>query len=253
MSTLICQVKSRWPVAVVSIYGTLDTNSAARLMVALRDALAEAPSALVIDVGHLVVAADSALLPLIGLVDEAEQWPAAAIALCHVTGDTAAAFERVGTVHGLRIYPHEAAATAAARELPVPPRRAMTLSPVPSAPAQSRQFAHDVCDEWGISRVAALAELVASELVTNAVMHARTQIGMTLRLAGDTLSVAVRDGDPRPMFRPVPGAFGAPADEHGRGLLLLDAMADAWGSTPTADGKVVWANIGVRKSAPAGE
>jgi hypothetical protein len=50
------------------------------------------------------------------------------------------------------------------------------------------------------------------------------------------------------MYRPDSNAAGTPTDEHGRGLLLLDAMADAWGSSPTADGKVVWANIGVRKS-----
>ena len=84
-------------------------------------------------------------------------------------------------------------------------------------------------------------------------MHARTEIGLILRLADGTLSVAVRDGDPRPMYRPAPGAGGAPGDEHGRGLLVLDAMTDAWGSHPTADGKVVWATIGVRRrSRPKG-
>jgi hypothetical protein len=48
------------------------------------------------------------------------------------------------------------------------------------------------------------------------------------------------------VYRPAPDASGAPEDEHGRGLLLLDAMADAWGSSATGDGKVVWANVGIR-------
>jgi anti-sigma regulatory factor (Ser/Thr protein kinase) len=254
MSTLICQVQSRWPVAVVSVYGTLDTNSAARLMVALRDTLAEAPSALLLDVAHLEVSVDSALVPLVWLADEAQRWPAITIGLCAATPATAAAVERVGAdsgaMTGLKMYDDTAAASEVARQLPVPPRRSLTLSPTPGAPAEAREFTHEICVEWGIGRVANLAELVASELVTNAVMHARTQIAVTLRLSGDTLSVAVRDGDPRPMFRPAPGS-GAPSDEHGRGLLLLDAMADAWGSTPTADGKVVWANINVRRPSRA--
>jgi anti-sigma regulatory factor (Ser/Thr protein kinase) len=93
--------------------------------------------------------------------------------------------------------------------------------------------------------VAKLASLVASELVTNAVVHARTPSVMALRLANDTLHVSVRDNDPRPMFRPVPGLSGAHDGDHGRGLLILDAMADEWGTHPTADGKVVWATISV--------
>jgi anti-sigma regulatory factor (Ser/Thr protein kinase) len=94
--------------------------------------------------------------------------------------------------------------------------------------------------------VAKLASLVASELVTNAVVHARTPSVMALRLANDTLHVSVRDNDPRPMFRPDPGLTGAHDGDHGRGLLILDAMADEWGTHPTADGKVVWATISVK-------
>jgi anti-sigma regulatory factor (Ser/Thr protein kinase) len=250
MTALICQVTSRWPVAKVSTYGTLDVNSVARLMVSLRDSLADGPSALMIDVTHLVVAADSALVPLIALANEAALWPAALILLGGASDETAAAAERVGFGERVRVYHDAEAAAAVARDLPVSRRRTMTLHPEPSAPSQSRDFTTEVCAEWELGRVASLAELVASELVTNAVMHARTEIGMALRLSGDTLSVAVRDFDPRPMSRPESNGFGAPTDEHGRGLLLLDAMADAWGSTPTADGKVVWANISIRKSRP---
>lgn len=247
MSTLVCQVQSRWPVALVSLYGTLDMTSAARMMVALRDVLAGAPSALVIDAEHLVVADDAALGPLVTLASDAQRWPAAGVSLCCATDATAAVIAQADGGGGLVMYGDTDAATIAARRLPVAPQRTITLSPASSAPAESRQFAQDVCTEWRIGKVTSLAELVASELVTNAVMHARTEIGVSLRLSGDTLSVAVRDGDPRPMLRPSPGAAGAPGEEHGRGFLLLDAMADAWGTSPTADGKVVWANIGLRQ------
>lgn len=244
MSTLVCQVERRLPVAVVAVYGTLDPSSAARLMVVLRDCLAAAPTALIIDASHLVVASEEALRPLISLVVEARTWPNATIAICGV-GPLMEKFTQV-PVHA-DIYPDIERATEAALRIPVAPRRTVTLNPVPDAPAQSRQFAQETCRLWGIDRVAGLAELVASELVTNAVIHARTRLDLTLRLADDKLNVAVRDGDPRPMFRGTDNG-GRPTDEHGRGLLLLDAMADLWGSSPTADGKVVWATIGLPAS-----
>jgi anti-sigma regulatory factor (Ser/Thr protein kinase) len=99
------------------------------------------------------------------------------------------------------------------------------------------------CQTWGIARVAKLAALIASELVTNAVVHARTRAVMVLRLTANALHISVRDQDPRPMYRPAPGASGANESDHGRGLLILEAMSDTWGCHPTADGKVVWATV----------
>jgi len=246
MSTLICQVKSQFPVGIVAMFGTLDSTSAARMMVALRDVLAGAPTALIIDAEHLVVTSETGLRALLGLVTQSHQWPGSTVSMCGTTPIIRELIRQVGA-DGLAIYGDIDVATEAATALPVPPRQSLTLDPVPTAPAESRRFAHDVCGDWGVPRVANLAELVASELVTNAVTHARTPMTVTLRLLDDTVSVDVRDADPRPMFRPNPGSGGRPGDEHGRGLLLLDAMADAWGTSPTADGKVVWANIGVRK------
>ena len=250
MSTLICQVNSRLPVAAVALYGTLDRSSAPRMTVTLRDCLAEAPTVLLLDVEHLVVASASAFAPLFGLVEESRGWPATRFALCGaspaITGLIAAAGPDSG---GLELYSTIAVGTDAARQVPVSPRRSLGLRPDANAPAISRQFAQETCATWGVDKVGMLAELIASELVTNAVVHARTHVDVTMRLADGVLSVAVRDGDPRPMFRPAESGIEAVTSEHGRGLLLLDAMADAWGCHPTGDGKVVWASIGVSKSA----
>jgi anti-sigma regulatory factor (Ser/Thr protein kinase) len=251
MTTLICQVAARWPVANVSAYGTLDLTSAPRLMVCMRDALADGPSAVIVDVAHLVVAADAALVPVIGLAGEAERWPGATIAFCGADAEVTAAARRAGFADKVPLL-DAAAAADLTRNLPLAQRRTLALRPGPSAPSTSREFTSEVCAEWGLGRVTGLAELIVSELVTNAVLHARTEIGMTLRLSEETLSIAVRDRDMRPMAAPSATTFGAPTDEHGRGLLLLDAMADAWGSTPTADGKVVWASIGIRRGRPRG-
>lgn len=254
MTTLVCRVLSRLPVAHVALYGTLDTGSVVRMMVTLRDCLADAPAALIVDMQHVTVAGEAALRPMLALVAEARTWPAARVAICCATPAVSAMITAVGLEEGPDMYPDVTSASQAAHRMPVPPRDVLTLSPAPEAPSMSRQFTQETCARWGIGRVATLAELVASELVTNAVMHARTPMTVTLRLADNRLHVAVRDGDPRPMQRPTPGGSGGPQDEHGRGLLLLDAMADSWGCNPTADGKVVWASIAVpgRRGANSG-
>ncbi len=242
MSTFICQVNSRLPVAAVSLFGTLDRSSAPRMTICLRDALAEEPTVLLLDVEHLVVAAPSVFDQLLRLVDDTRVWPGTRIELCGPSADIAGL---IPPGAALGVQPSVAAGTEAAHRVPVPPRQSLALRPEASAPATAREFARQVCTEWGIDRIATLAELITSELVTNAVVHARTNADVTIKLVDDTLSVAVRDADPRPMFRPTESGIDQVTTEHGRGLLLLDAMADAWGCHPTGDGKIVWATIGV--------
>lgn len=87
------------------------------------------------------------------------------------------------------------------------------------------------------------AELVVSELVTNALRHAQSTVGLRLRLGQDALFVEVSDSDTR-----LPRLTRAtPDDEHHRGLYLVEAMADRWGTRPTPDGKVVWAELTLQR------
>jgi anti-sigma regulatory factor (Ser/Thr protein kinase) len=85
------------------------------------------------------------------------------------------------------------------------------------------------------------AEAVASELVSNAVMHAgaRTFGLELLRLTDDPSAVAVTVTDPSPL----PPIRCAPAvgDEHGRGLLVIEALSAHWGWRPRNPGKTVFA------------
>lgn len=78
--------------------------------------------------------------------------------------------------------------------------------------------------------------LCVSEVVTNAVLHARSAATMTLRRRNDLLTVEVHDDDPNP---PVRQAHSTTASA-GRGLQILDALAVRWGTRPTRAGKVVW-------------
>ncbi|MEV6853578.1 ATP-binding protein [Streptomyces microflavus] len=99
---------------------------------------------------------------------------------------------------------------------------------------------------WGLPSESA-AHIVA-ELAANASVHGRVQgrdFQLTLAVSGRTLRIEVTDtrGDSAP---PGPGAVKAPEDdsEHGRGLLIVEALADHWGIAPgPVPRKTVWAEI----------
>ncbi|MET9613892.1 ATP-binding protein [Kitasatospora indigofera] len=93
-------------------------------------------------------------------------------------------------------------------------------------------------------RFAEAGELLLSELVTNAVEHARVPAGRLVKVAfalrAERLRVEVHDAAPqRPELRPVPVQ---PDAEAGRGLLLVRELSDRWGCCPRAGGtgKFVW-------------
>ncbi|MEV8456739.1 ATP-binding protein [Streptomyces sp. NPDC052095] len=84
---------------------------------------------------------------------------------------------------------------------------------------------------------AGVAELLLSEVVTNALIHTAHGAVVTASVAPAGLRVEVRDFVPG-----LPLSYVPDADDgtHGRGLLLVKALADAWGVSPQALGKVVW-------------
>lgn len=83
-----------------------------------------------------------------------------------------------------------------------------------------------------------VAELLLSELVTNALIHTRNGAVVTVTSAPARLRVEVRDF----MTEQEPAPYVPNADDgtHGRGLLLVQSLADSWGVTTQALGKVVW-------------
>jgi anti-sigma regulatory factor (Ser/Thr protein kinase) len=120
------------------------------------------------------------------------------------------------------------------------------LSPQLGAVRAARDLVERACHAWGIPHVREDAALIMSELTANAVEHARTDVLATVFEDGVDLHLAVHDGDIRyPLFgepasAPAPGRLG----ERGRGLRLVDAVAEAWGAMPSDGGKVVWATLG---------
>jgi anti-sigma regulatory factor (Ser/Thr protein kinase) len=119
---------------------------------------------------------------------------------------------------------------------------------VPSARLHAR---HVLC-EWGLAASGDAVELVVSELVTNGVQASRamTHAAIRLWLASDRAQVVicVWDASPRPPVRMDP----AEDAEHGRGLLLVEAVSEQWGWFPAEPGdpqavshhgKVTWAVV----------
>ena len=85
------------------------------------------------------------------------------------------------------------------------------------------------------------ALLVVEELVANVVDHARTAFRLVVRLAGNTLHLAVRDGSvATPRVQPFD-----PHAARGRGLQMVAALSQRWGCDEHADGKTVWAELAV--------
>ena len=85
--------------------------------------------------------------------------------------------------------------------------------------------------------------LVASELATNAMVHARTPFTVTLSSSDGTVLLAVRDDSTSVPVAAVPQV----TDTRGRGLLLVEMLSREWGSSTDGDGsKSVWASFATR-------
>ncbi|MGK2948839.1 MAG: ATP-binding protein [Acidimicrobiales bacterium] len=108
-----------------------------------------------------------------------------------------------------------------------------------SSPASAREFVRSVLGRWECDHLVDTALLIASELVTNAIVHARSPLRLQLRLTRDVVRIEVADEghgtpEPREPDRDRPG---------GRGLPIIEALSIDWGMSPTTAGKVVWADL----------
>lgn len=110
--------------------------------------------------------------------------------------------------------------------------------------ARARELIGERMSRWGVGEsLRDSAELVVSELFTNAVLHtASRRVVCELRDRGDRLRLAVHD-EGRPVDTPRPRPVAA--EECGRGLLIVDAVCSAWGAHDARydAGRVVWAEL----------
>jgi len=123
-----------------------------------------------------------------------------------------------------------AALTAAASEPIVAELAADTTSP-----RQARVLVRDLLGE-GADELVDTVQLLVTELVTNAVLHASSAPRLEMHLGQRTIRMAVYDADPTLPERREPDVDRP----GGRGLHLLDMLATRWGAEAHGDGKVVW-------------
>ncbi|KUN82535.1 protein phosphatase [Streptomyces bungoensis] len=119
----------------------------------------------------------------------------------------------------------------------------------PEALTEARHMIRAAVRAWGARDRADEVELVADELITNALMHTEGSAVVTLRVldggSGRRLRVEVEDSSSALPRRREAGEDGV----SGRGLLLVDLLADAWGVEARGGGKAVWCEFPVRSAA----
>lgn len=236
---------------VLALRGRLDRHAAPRLQRVLRKRLAEQPVAVVCDLSGLdALDPDCAGLFTVAAHHPSSSWPDTPLLLCGAPPAVAEALARLGVPRFVPVHASLDDALVAGRRPPYL-RDELRLSPSPAAPGTARRFVRDTCQTWRLllddqddaaaravaDELAERAELIASELVTNALIHARTDVWLRLSVRGERLHIGVHDGGRR-LLRLVGGSLEA---EAGRGLLLVERLSRAWGVyRPPEGGKVVW-------------
>ncbi len=119
------------------------------------------------------------------------------------------------------------------------------LRPVPQSAPRARAVVREALIDSPNEAILDQAELCASELVTNAVLHAGTELRLEIRFTVSGLRLRVSDGSPK---APVLSRHTRTAST-GRGLAMVAAIADAWGvEDHPGDGKTIWCDLSDRGS-----
>jgi len=112
----------------------------------------------------------------------------------------------------------------------------LTLPPEVASVGASRRFVREALTAWHLEQLVDTATLLTSEIVTNSVLHARTSIVLSVhRSEGDIVTISVHDDSaylPRLRQHTIDATTG-------RGLELLDRLADEWHIESEGDGKCV--------------
>jgi anti-sigma regulatory factor (Ser/Thr protein kinase)/anti-anti-sigma regulatory factor len=179
-------------------------------------------------------------------LEAAGGWPSATLVLCGADAGLRSMLIAARITETVPLAADLASARAILRQRPPEVRRHRDLPLHNSAALAARLFVRETCEAWSVPpAVRDVVELVSSELVTNAVEHAHSSSQLSLTRTQSAFRISVRDYGPPFIPRPRPIDINAP---HGRGLHLVAALAQTWGTDPHPDGKTVWASLPLRYS-----
>jgi anti-sigma regulatory factor (Ser/Thr protein kinase) len=236
----------------VTLESARPTAAASDLPDVLRQAALDAPLAVIVDINGLVARDVVAVGQLLPGPDDADAGTPFFLSVNPMTpgGRMARAVLPGHTV----ICDSAADATARAGDLAATKLRAHAHLPATRrSPAAARRLVESACRAWGVDHLTEIAMVVASELVSNSVEHAGTDLDVGVRVGPGAVRIGVRDRTtepPRPPEpEPTPAAEPAPGtlDLRSRGLSIVSALAADWGFLTCGDGKSVWARVGGRR------
>lgn len=244
---LRCTVERRGSACVVRLTGRLDVATAPIVRAAFLRCLVDEPDLAVLDLAEARLTDKIALTLFPALARCAAAWPGSAVVLAGAGPPLADALRRTTTSREMRLYPSADAALADAPHPDGARRLRQHLDRSMDATVTARQLVDRACRDWGQEALSDSAQLIITELVSNAVRHAGTEVDISVSLLQRYLRLSVRDGS-----RELPrhNTSEDPLREEGRGLTVIAALATGWGSTPTKDGKVVWAALPARFPSP---
>jgi hypothetical protein len=217
--------------------------------------LAESPAAIIIDITDVTdPAADSMPVWLSAVQAAAVADRPARVALClSPPSALGTRLGQAGVHHHLPVFTSPAEARESLMgSSPTTDMVRLRLPPSPVSPSVARNLVGGACHAWNLGAALHPGRAVLSELVANAVEHARTEMEVSISRRGGALHLAVRDRDPRlpRIIDPCPVEPGLPLDERGHGLRVVHADSVAWGAIPTIGGKLVWATVRERAGQP---
>src|SRR4051812_33077416 len=230
---------------VLAVSGELSLCSAGLLTRAVSKALLDVGRVLV-DVSGLRLTRPSAAQLFPTTLMAVGGWPGARLVLFGVNPELARSLTAMRVAETVPLASDEAAARRLLERRPPAVARYLDLNEGEglSLPRRARLFVKAACADWQLHSMCDDAMLVASELVDNAVTHARTGSGCRLNLRLDALglTVAVRDNDYCGLLMPL--AINSAGERH-HGLFLVAAISRTWGVNPIENGKSVWALLPV--------
>ncbi|GAB2611592.1 hypothetical protein Aab01nite_66950 [Paractinoplanes abujensis] len=218
---------------VLVVAGTLDEISGESLRAGVMELSRRHRAGMLIDARALSVATAAAVTVFTRIMDEARRWPDVRVLVCAPSAAVAPLLS-ADVLNPRLLFTSVAAGRTAVRA--AVPTITENMLPVLGAARRARDVITEACLRWDEPDLIGSATLVGTELVNNAVVHARTMISMRVRLQLCHLHIAVTDGSAEHAVR-------RPLNPHhvgGRGIPLVDAFSAAWGSTPLPTGKVVW-------------
>ncbi|AFM17465.1 hypothetical protein Mycch_2702 [Mycolicibacterium chubuense NBB4] len=226
----------------LSVSGTLDSSTYREVRDSVIKAALDEPTAVITEVSSLVVPCDSAWTAFTSARWHVSTWPDVPVLLVcgHAAGR--AAIARSGAVRYVPVYPDQATAQGSVTDLYGVRRRAHAeLFADLTSLRRGRRLVSAWLTAWDRPAMILTASTVATIFIENVLEHTSSRPVLLLEASDRRITVAVSDTSSSPAVRHEDAGSGA---HTASGLAIAAALSRAWGCSPVAGGKTVWAVLG---------